>query len=903
MKRLCLLFLLFALPAAAESRLPVRGRHAMVASVDVIASRVGADVMKRGGNAVDAAVAVAFTLAVTWPEAGNLGGGGFMLVRTKDGKSEAIDYRETAPAASTRNMYLDASGKVTKDSTLGYRAVAVPGTVAGLALAHKRYGRLPWRTLVEPARKLAADGFIVSQYLERSLKAEDAQRMKQFPESWRIYGGRHEGERFVQPELAAVLARIANDPGDFYRGVTAKNIVAAMKAPGGLITARDLAQYAPKIRTPLRGTYRGYEIVSMPPPSSGGIALIEMLNMLEPYDLKSMGWHSSQEVHTMLEVMRRAYADRAKYLGDPDFARMPVAGLTSKAYAEKRRADIDPEKATDSRGVGAGDPAPYESASTTHFSVADKDGMLVSNTYTLNDSFGAAVSVSGFLLNDEMDDFASRPGTPNLYGLVQGEANATQPRKRALVKMAYVFHKTPGLVSSKTPGTIGDTETIAFDADGVRLGASDGRRGGAAVGGEHARRPEVRQEIAQQIRRGSARAFRENAEGLRRDPHRLLGAGAPAGHPADGRARGEDHRRLRRPRPRAHRAVGHPRRARGRRAREHARAVGARGGDRLAELRRRRQAAREEARHRQRRRQRHHLGLAPAPRLPRGIARLAGIRADAGDRRDRPALRHHRRRGAQSDRRADEARHRDVRRHHRQGEDQRLLRRRRAADARRARRLPHLRLLHARVHERPSVQVRPHAPADGRDEAHLGHADDGDPRRRRRLHRPWHQDRHPAARDGEGLVPPRAESGSEEDHEADPRLREAAQPRRENRVGGGHAAVQSADQRPARRRGAPRHEVRLRPRAGLRPRGRLDRRRRLDGEGLPLPGPLPRPLASGARLPRPERELRLAAGLRRDDCVREVLRRTFYAIIAYYFESTSRRLAGLLSFFDKGGLR
>jgi len=531
----------------------------MVASVDVIASRIGADVMKRGGNAVDAAIAVAFTLAVTWPEAGNLGGGGFMLVRTKDGKSEAIDYRETAPAAASRNMYLDTSGNVTKDSTLGYRAIAVPGTVAGLALAHKRYGKLPWRELVEPARKLAADGFVVSQYLERSLKAEDAQRMKQFPESWRIYGGRREGERFVQPELAATLARIANDPGDFYRGVTAKKIVAAMKAHGGLITARDLAQYAPKVRTPLRGTYRGYEIVSMPPPSSGGIALIEMLNMLEPYDLKAMGWHSSQEVHTMLEVMRRAYADRAVYLGDPDFARIPVAGLISKAYAEKRRSDIDPEKATDSKSVGAGDPAPYESASTTHFSVVDKDGMLVSNTYTLNDSFGAAVTVSGFLLNDEMDDFASRPGTPNLYGLVQGEANAIQPHKRplssmtptfvlkdgkpflvlgspgggtiinsvlqvivnvvdfgmtaqqavdeprfhhqwlpdevgweafefprdtwdALVKMGYVFHKTPGLVSSKTPGAIGDVETIAFDADGVRLGASDARRGGVSVG-------------------------------------------------------------------------------------------------------------------------------------------------------------------------------------------------------------------------------------------------------------------------------------------------------------------------------------------------------------------------------------------------------------------------------------
>jgi gamma-glutamyltranspeptidase / glutathione hydrolase len=559
MKRLCVLLLLVALPLAAESRLPVRGKHAMVASVDVLASRVGADVMKRGGNAVDAAVAVAFALAVTWPEAGNLGGGGFMLVRTPDGKSEAIDYREVAPAAATRNMYLDASGNVTKDSVLGYRASGVPGTVAGLALAHKRYGKLPWRQLVEPARKLAADGFVVSQYLERSLAADDALRMKQFPESWRIFGGKREGDRLVQPELAAVLARIANDPFDFYRGVTAKRIVSAMRAHGGYLTAQDLASYKPVVRTPLRGTYRGYEIVSMPPPSSGGIALIEMLNMLEAYDLKSMGWHSSECVHTMLEVMRRAYADRAKYLGDPDFAHIPAAGLTSKAYAAKRRADIDPARATDSKSVGAGDPAPYESASTTHFSVVDGDGMLVSNTYTLNDSFGAAVTVSGFLMNDEMDDFASRPGTPNLYGLVQGEANAIAPRKRplssmtpafvlkdgkpflvtgspgggtiinsvlqvivnivdfgmspqqavdaprfhhqwlpdevgweryefprdtwdALVKMGYVFHAVPGLVSSKTPGTMGDAETIAFDANGVRLGASDGRRGGAAVG-------------------------------------------------------------------------------------------------------------------------------------------------------------------------------------------------------------------------------------------------------------------------------------------------------------------------------------------------------------------------------------------------------------------------------------
>jgi len=558
MKRLCVL-LLIALPAAAASRLPVRGKHAMVASVDVIASRIGADVMKRGGNAVDAAVAVAFALAVTWPEAGNLGGGGFMLVRTPDGKSEAVDYREVAPAAASRNMYLDAEGKVTKDSTLGYRASGVPGTVAGLALAHKRYGKLPWRELVEPARRLAADGFVVSDYLARSFRATEHERLKEFPESWRIYGEHRAGERFVQPELAAVLARIENDPSDFYRGTTAKQIVKAMKAHGGLITADDLAKYKPVVRTPLRGTYRGYEIVSMPPPSSGGVALIEMLNMLEGYDMKSMGWHSSQHVHTMLEVMRRAFADRAKFLGDPDFAKMPVDALTSKAYAETRRGDIDPARATDSKSVGAGDPAPYESPSTTHFSIADKDGMLVSNTYTLNDSFGSAITIAGFLMNDEMDDFAARPGTPNFYGLVQGEANAIAPRKRplssmtpafvlkdgkpflvtgspgggtiinsvlqvivnvvdfgmsaqeavdaprfhhqwlpdevgweafefprdawdALVKMGYVFHATPGLVSSKIPGSLGDAETIAFDANGDRLGASDPRRGGVSVG-------------------------------------------------------------------------------------------------------------------------------------------------------------------------------------------------------------------------------------------------------------------------------------------------------------------------------------------------------------------------------------------------------------------------------------
>ena len=379
----------------------------MVASVDAIASKAGADVMRRGGNAVDAAVTVALTLAVTWPEAGNLGGGGFMLVRKADGTAEMVDYRETAPAAASRTMYLDANGNVTNDSTLGYRASGIPGTVAGLALAHKRYGKLPWKSLVEPARKLAAEGFIVSQYVERSLRTTEAQRMKQFPASWKTYGGLKAGDRLVQPELARTLARLANDPSDFYRGETARKIAAAMKAHDGLITAADLAGYKALIRQPLHGTYRGYEIVTVPPPSSGGVALIEMLNILEAYDLKSMGWHSSQEVHTVLEAMRRAYGDRAKFLGDPDFARIPVAGLISKRYAEERRKDIDPAKASDSRSSGAGDPARYESPSTTHFTVVDQEGMIVSNTYTMNDSYGSAVSIAGFLMNDEMDDYTS----------------------------------------------------------------------------------------------------------------------------------------------------------------------------------------------------------------------------------------------------------------------------------------------------------------------------------------------------------------------------------------------------------------------------------------------------------------------------------------------------------------
>jgi len=444
MKRLiALLLLLIAIPASAASRAPVRARHGMVASTSEIASRIGTDVMKKGGNAIDAAVAVALALAVTWPAAGNLGGGGFMLIRNADGTTDAIDYRERAPLAATRDMYVDANGNVIKGaSTEGYKAMGVPGTVAGLALAHKRHGRLKWRELVEPARKLAADGFIVSDFIAGVFREKDSlKKLEPWPESRRIFlrNGRffEMGERLVQPELAATLARIQGNPRDFYEGVTARRIVADIREHGGLITAKDLATYEPTVRTPLRGTYRGHELILMPPPSSGGIGLIEMLHMLESYDVGSMPWQSARHLHLLTEVMRRAFADRSVFIADPDFATVPVAALTSAAYAEERRKTIDLEKASSSREVGAGNPSRFEPTETTHFAVVDADGAMVSNTYTINDWFGSGVTAkgTGVLLNDEMDDFTSRPGIPNDYNLIQGEGNAIQPKKRPLSSM------------------------------------------------------------------------------------------------------------------------------------------------------------------------------------------------------------------------------------------------------------------------------------------------------------------------------------------------------------------------------------------------------------------------------------------------------------------------------------
>jgi len=434
----------------AAFREPVRARHGMVASTSEIASRVGVDIMKRGGNAVDAAIGVAFALAVTHPAAGNLGGGGFMMIRLRDGRNTAIDYREMAPGAAHRDVYLDKDGRLIEGeggSLVGYRAAGVPGTVRGMELALKKYGsgKLSWAQLVEPARRLAATGFIVNRTLARSLRSNH-EYLSQYPETKRIYLRRgrfyEEGELFRQSDLAATFARLQRlGPNEFYQGETARLIVADMERNNGLMTMRDLAAYLAKERVPLRGTYRGFEVISMPPPSSGGAVLIQMLNILEGFSLEKAEASSSHRYHLMTEAMRRAFADRAEYMGDSDFVKVPIAGLIDKSYAENLRRTIDPQRASNSAEVRAGQPAGFESEETTHFTVVDAAGNAVSNTYTLNNSYGSAVVArgTGILLNNEMDDFAAKPGAPNLYGLIQGERNAVAPRKRPLSAMTPTF--------------------------------------------------------------------------------------------------------------------------------------------------------------------------------------------------------------------------------------------------------------------------------------------------------------------------------------------------------------------------------------------------------------------------------------------------------------------------------
>ncbi len=439
---------------AAATRQPVRAPHGMVASANRIASEVGVDMLQRGGNAVDAAVAVAFALAVVYPSAGNLGGGGFMLVRLRAGRTTAIDYREMAPVAATRNVYLDQKGDLLSgegSSTLGYRAAGVPGTVAGMALALKQYGsgRLTWAQLIEPARRLAAQGFPLSYALANGLRGKQ-DSFSLYADSKRIFlnDGRFykEGDIFRQPELAATFRRLQTGGArEFYEGQTARLIAADMKRHNGLMTLADLRGYIAKERVPVRTSYRGNEIISMPPPSSGGVILIEMLNILEGYDLRAMGWSSADRYHVTAEAMRRAYADRAEYLGDADYANVPVAGLIDKAYAARQRGTINMERASSSDKVRAGNPPGSESAETTHFTIADRAGNVVANTYTLNGSYGAKVVAhgTGFLLNNEMDDFAAKPGTANMYGLIQGERNAVAPHKRPLSAMTptIVLHQ------------------------------------------------------------------------------------------------------------------------------------------------------------------------------------------------------------------------------------------------------------------------------------------------------------------------------------------------------------------------------------------------------------------------------------------------------------------------------
>ncbi len=458
--RLLIIFLLLSLAAQGAPFSPVRARHAMVVSVHPLASAAGIEMLHAGGNAVDAAVATAFVLAVVHPQAGNIGGGGFMLLRMANGEAHFLDFREKAAAAASHNMFLDAQGKIIEDASLvGYRAAGVPGSVAGLNAALKKWGKLPLAQVMAPAIRLAHEGFTLAYEDTHEIVTDE--HLKDFPESRRIFqrdGNFYEpGDVFKQPELARTLERIARNPDDFYHGDLAREIAAAIQKGGGLITAADLAAYEAKERAPIRGTYRGLEIIGAPPPSSGGITLIEILNILEGFDLRALGSRSADSMHLTTEAFRRAFFDRAEFLGDPDFSQIPVAQLIDKRYGAAWRETIDPAHATPSKELirpegifGSLDRVAQahklagsavsirEPEHTTHFSIVDAAGNAVSVTTTLNDSFGSRVTLPGlgFLLNDEMDDFAAKPGSPNSYGLIQGEADSIGPGKRPLSAMA-----------------------------------------------------------------------------------------------------------------------------------------------------------------------------------------------------------------------------------------------------------------------------------------------------------------------------------------------------------------------------------------------------------------------------------------------------------------------------------
>ncbi len=433
------LLLALAVPLNAV-RQPLRARHGMVVAMEAIAAEVGVSVLQKGGNAVDAAVAVGFALAVTHPFAGNLGGGGYMLVRMADGRTTFIDFRERAPEKTSRDMYLDAKGGLTRDSIEGWRSSGVPGTVRGFEIAVSKYGKRKWADDMAPAVELASKGFPVSYALAEGL--EGSKSLASSPESKRIFqknGAFYDvGETLAQPELAQTLERISSrGANEFYEGETARRFAEEMARHGGLVTLADLKSYKAIERTPLTGKYHNYTIITAPPSSSGGIALLEMLGMLEGTGYEKGGAGSASAIHYVAEAMRRAYADRNEYVGDPDFVKVPIAGLLDPAYLARLRASIDPERATPSDKVRPGRPAGSERMETTHYSVVDAEGNAVAVTYTLNGGFGNGITVPGlgFLLNNEMDDFSAKPGSPNMFGLVQGEANAIQPGKRPLSSM------------------------------------------------------------------------------------------------------------------------------------------------------------------------------------------------------------------------------------------------------------------------------------------------------------------------------------------------------------------------------------------------------------------------------------------------------------------------------------
>ncbi len=450
------------------------GNHGAVASQEAHATDIGLAVLKKGGSAVDAAIAIGFALAVTHPSAGNIGGGGFMVIRQANGEKLALDYRETAPSLASRDMYVDKKTKEkTKESTLGPKAAGIPGTVAGFALAHEKLGKLPWKDLVAPAAALAKDGFVLDQVTAEDLVgATKKMREGGFEATAKLFekpggGALAAGDKLVQPELAAVLERIANEgPRVFYEGKLAEQMAKEVTKAGGIWKAEDLKRYRAKWRDPIVFEYRGHEIVTMPPPSSGGVVLKEMLLMSEALDAKSAPWRSADELHLFAEIMRRAYADRAYLLGDPDFVKMPLELLLDPAYAKQRAATIDRAKATPSSEIEPGTKPPkQEGTQTTHYSVVDAQGNAVSNTYTLNTGYGAkyAIAGTGILLNNEMDDFAAIPGKPNAYGLIQGELNAIAPHKRMLSSMTPTIISKGGELRAVlgTPGGPTITTTVA----------------------------------------------------------------------------------------------------------------------------------------------------------------------------------------------------------------------------------------------------------------------------------------------------------------------------------------------------------------------------------------------------------------------------------------------------------